>query len=114
MQQVPLHAVVADVCDPGAGLGLLRATSSEPDDAPGGGDGATTGDITTHFVGRPRFPGRGERLPDTLCDSVGLRAERVGGGPGRVYRIVCISIDRSGNSTTAETTVVVPATGPAN
>jgi len=98
MQLVPLHAVVTDVCDPGAGLGLLLATSSEPDDAPGAGDGSTTGDIATH----------------ALCDSVSLRAERVGGGPGRVYRVVCITIDRSGNSSTAEATVVVPATGPPN
>ncbi|HET8946045.1 MAG TPA: hypothetical protein VFQ07_03610, partial [Candidatus Polarisedimenticolia bacterium] len=114
MQPVQLHAVVADVCDPGAGLGLLRATSSEPDDAPGAGDGATTGDITTHVLGRPGFPGRGQQLPPTLCDSVGLRAERSGGGPGRVYRIVCVSIDRSGNVATAEAMVEVPASAPAN
>jgi sugar lactone lactonase YvrE len=96
MQPVQLHAVVADVCDPAAGLGLLRATSSEPDDAQGLGDGATTGDITTH----------------DFCDSVGLRAEREGGGPGRVYRIVCVTLDGSGNSATAEAIVEVPAAAP--
>jgi hypothetical protein len=98
LQTVDLHPAVTDVCDPVPDLALLQASSSEPDDAPGLGDGATTGDIVTQ--------------PIHACGLVRLRAERAGGGPGRVYRLVCVTVDRSGNSATAGTVVVVPSSLP--
>jgi hypothetical protein len=98
LQTVDLHPAVTDVCDPVPDLALLQASSSEPDDAPGLGDGATTGDIVTQ--------------PIHACGLVRLRAERAGGGPGRVYRLVCVTVDRSGNAATAGTVVVVPSSLP--
>ncbi len=49
---------------------LRGITSSEPDDAPGGGDGHTTNDIVIKSA-----------------NTAFLRAERAGSGPGRVYSI---------------------------
>jgi len=96
MRAVRLTPAASDACDPAPAARLVEATSSEPDDAPGIGDGSTTGDIAA---------GAG-------CAVVGLRAERIGGGPGRVYRVVCEGSDHSGNATRAETLVRVPATTP--
>src|SRR5206468_5587356 len=44
---VPVHVDLAasDTCSPSVGVRLLSARSSEADDAPGDGDGRTTGDI---------------------------------------------------------------------
>ncbi len=96
-RMVPVQAAwqVSDVCDPGAGVFLASATSSEPDDAPGSGDGTTTGDIQDASVG----------TPDTLAL---LRAERSGDGPGRVCTLTYKATDASGNSTTAAGLVTVP------
>jgi subtilisin family serine protease/sugar lactone lactonase YvrE len=96
MRQVRLRPEARDVCDPSPGVRLVEAASSEPDDAPGLGDGRTQGDVVT----------------DAACAIVGLRAERTGGGPGRLYRVVCEASDGAGNTTRAETVVQVPATGP--
>jgi len=86
---------VSDVCDPAAAVVLAYATSSEPDDAPGSGDGSTTGDIQDASVG----------TPDT---SVLLRAERSVGGQGRVYTLAYATTDLSGNTASALGTVMVP------
>ena len=96
MRAVRLRPVASDVCDPAPGVRLVGATSSEPDDAPGIGDGATTGDIVT----------------SGSCTFVALRAERTGSGPGRLYRMVCEGSDRSGNATRAEAVVSVPVSEP--
>jgi WD40 repeat protein len=74
---------------------LIEATSSEPDDAPSGGDGHTTGDIEAAEIG----------TPDT---SIALRAERAGSGDGRVYTLVYEAVDTAGHSTQATTRILVP------
>jgi len=96
MRQVRLRPEARDVCDPSPGVRLVEAASCEPDGAADLGDGRTQGDVTT----------------DLACAIVGLRAERTGGGPGRLYRVVCEASDGAGNTTRAETVVQVPATGP--
>jgi len=101
---VPVQATwqVNDVCDGGAGLVLVSAISSEPDDASGIGDGSTSEDIQDASIGSP----------DAL---VLLRAERSGEGPGRVYTLTYAARDASGNTTSALGIVTVPhdlGTGP--
>ncbi len=86
---------VHDVCDRIPEVALLSVTSSEPDDAPGMGDGNTTGDIQGADIGTPD----GE---------VGLRAERAGFGPGRIYTLIYRAMDSSGNTTQALAVVTVP------
>ena len=92
----------SDLCDPAVNVNLASVTSSEPDDAPGMGDGNTTGDIV----------GANLATPDT---ELYLRAERAGTGPGRVYQITYLAADASGNATPAFAVVTVPhdqASGP--
>ena len=101
---VPVQAAwqVSDVCDPAAGAVLVSATSSEPDDAPGSGDGNTTQDIQDAAAG----------TPDT---TVLLRAERSSGGPLRSYTLTYTASDASGNTSSALGLVTVPhdlGTGP--
>jgi hypothetical protein len=67
-------------------------SSDEPDDAPGAGDGNTIHDILV--------------MED--CKSVDLRAERAGGGDGRVYTIHLSVSDAAGNVGTAAYLVNVP------
>jgi hypothetical protein len=74
---------------------LQSVASSEPDDAPGGGDGATTGDVQGADVG-------------TADVDVLLRAERDGRGPGRTYSARYRATDASGNVGTGVGTVAVP------
>jgi hypothetical protein len=74
---------------------LQSVASSEPDDAPGGGDGATTADVQGAAAGNADF--------DLL-----LRAERAGSGPGRAYSAVYRAIDGAGNVATATGIVTVP------
>jgi sugar lactone lactonase YvrE len=95
MRTVRLDWSVADVCDPAPLVALVSVTSSEPDDAPGSGDGNTTGDIQDVGVG-------------TADRVIRLRAEREGTGPGRVYEIILRVTDQSGNEARATTHVVVP------
>ncbi|PYT35519.1 MAG: hypothetical protein DMF52_10235, partial [Acidobacteria bacterium] len=86
---------VSDRCDPVATARLVSATSSEPDDAPGEGDGQTTGDIAGADAGSPDA-------------EVLLRVERVGNGPGRTYELTYAATDASGNATSALAVVTVP------
>ncbi len=88
--QVSLQA--SDLCSAIPPIALRSALSSEPDDAPGDGDGATTGDISGADLGISD----GEVL---------LRAERSGTGPGRTYSLVYEGIDTAGNI--AQSTVSV-------
>lgn len=90
---------VSDVCDPAPSVTLTGATSDEPDDAPGGGDGNTTGDIQ----------GADTETPDPL---VTLRAERSAQGDGRVYRLSYAAVDGSGNAGAGDAVVSVPLHGP--
>jgi hypothetical protein len=74
---------------------LVSVISSEPDDAPGGGDGSTTGDVADADIG-------------TSDLALGLRAERAGSGPGRTYTVVYSAADRGGNTVEASANVFVP------
>lgn len=96
MVQVAVRATAEDACG-AAALVLISATSSEPDDAEA--DGSTEPDIQDAEPGTPDL----EML---------LRAERAGGGPGRVYTLVYSAIDAAGNVATAATGVTVPAESP--
>jgi len=83
---------VSDNCDPLTinDVYITQATSDEPNHS--GGSGNTTPDIVIA----------------TNCKSVQLRAERVGGGNGRVYTIYFKLKDSSGNFTTGTAKVIVP------
>jgi hypothetical protein len=84
----------------GSQVVLASITSSEPDDAPGNGDGNTIKDIQDVGVG-------------TTDLHFLLRAEREGSGPGRRYVITYIVRDASGNERSAIGVVQVPHNGPA-
>ena len=84
---VGLTIEAEDECTPAAELVVLScdATSSEP------GDGDASVVMSGLFSG-----------------TAFLRAERLGGGPGRIYTIRCEVADASGNVGIGEGTVVVP------
>ena len=96
----PNHRMVAVNATPSASTcapplyTLLAVTSSEPDDAPGGSDGKTTGDIQDASPGQPDF-------------SIELRAERDAGGPGRVYQLTYRASNAAGELT-ASVQILVP------
>jgi putative metal-binding protein/HYR domain-containing protein len=93
---------VSDACDPLVSVVLASATSSEPDDAAGTGDGSTTEDIQDAALGSPDA---------TLL----LRAERSGETAARFYTLTLAATDASGNSVSALENVTVPhdqGTGP--
>jgi hypothetical protein len=95
MHRVEARVLVRDRC---AGRGdydveLIDAKSSEPDN--GKGDGNTNNDIQGANIGSD------DR-------DVMLRAERSGGGNGRVYTLTYRVTDQSGNETEAEAKVYVP------
>jgi hypothetical protein len=84
---------VTDICDAGVDIDdivITSVSSDEPEDAQGKGDGNTVDDIV-------------------IVDSqtVELRAERQGGGNGRVYTINFGVTDTSGNTETGSCTVWV-------
>ncbi len=95
MTTVNTTVVATDTCDPSPRVELSSVVSSEPDDAPGDGDGSTTDDIGGAAIGTPDF-------------EVLLRAERDGNGPGRTYTVTYQASDHSGNAAVAMTEVVVP------
>jgi hypothetical protein len=95
MRSVRFTVVAVYACDPSPVMLLQSITSSEPDDAPGRGDGATTSDVQGAAAGTPDF-------------DVSLRAERDGRGPGRTYSARYRSTDASGNVGMGIGTVVVP------
>lgn len=76
-------------------IALVSVTSNEPDDAPGAGDGNTVADVQGADLGTADF-------------HLMLRAERSGTGDGRDYVLTYSATDESGNSSEAETWVVVP------
>ncbi|HYV17497.1 MAG TPA: choice-of-anchor D domain-containing protein [Verrucomicrobiae bacterium] len=97
---VTVRFVAMDVCDGAIPASFTGATSSEPDDAPGGGDGATTGDIGTPIGQGSQGPAQALVLP--------LRAERSANGSGRVYEVRARGTDAAGNAAPAIATIVVP------
>src|SRR6185503_17903467 len=97
-RQVPVHVnlTVSDACSASVAVRLDSATSSEPDDAPGSGDGRTSGDVGGIEPGDDR---------DVL-----LRAERAAGGTGRLYRLTYVITDAAGLERRVQVVVTVPRT----
>ena len=93
LSSVDTTVVATDVCDPQPTGVLVSVAANEPDDAQGGGDGQTTGDIGDAAIGLPDF-------------QLQLRAERAGTGPGRTYTLAYRAVDHSGNGSAPTTTVV--------
>lgn len=90
-----LVVAVTDNLDAGltaADVVISRVSSDEPEDAEGNGDGTTLDDVVIA----------------SDCRSVELRAERAGGGNGRVYTIELAVADARGNVGTASYRVDVP------
>ena len=85
---------VSDNCDADPEVRLVSIESSEPDDVYGGGDGASSPDITGAEFG-------------TDDRRFFLRAERQGRGDGREYVVTYEAVDRSGNRTLREAVVSV-------
>jgi hypothetical protein len=85
---VTLTVSVFDICDASPSCQVIGVTSNEPVNGPG--DGNTSPDW---------------RIVDNLL--VELRAERSGGGSGRVYTITVRCTDDSGNSSTRDVQVPV-------
>jgi len=93
---VDVTASVGASDDCGAVAVVLESiTSSEPEDAPGHGDGATHDDVQDADFGTMDFTFR-------LC------AERDSGGPGRTYTITYRATDETGKTATATAVVAVP------
>jgi subtilisin family serine protease len=89
MQTVTVEAVASDNCDPEPTCKIVSVASNEPIN--GNGDSNT-------------FPDW--EILEGL--NVNLRAERSGGGSGRIYTITVECEDDCGNSSSEDTTVVVP------
>ncbi|HEX5620850.1 MAG TPA: Calx-beta domain-containing protein [Solirubrobacteraceae bacterium] len=90
--------VTVKVTDGRSGAGaftLTSVTSNEADDAPGTGDGATTGDIRDFGLNTADVAGQ-------------LRAERANAGRGRNYTLTYVGLDVAGNQRTCTTVVNVP------
>ena len=89
MRSVTVEAVLDDICDAAPTYRIVGVTSNEPIDGKGDGhtepDWETTGDYTLN-----------------------LRAERSGGGTGRIYTITIEAADASGNTSTRTVEVLVP------
>ena len=103
LRTVHVQIAAQDRCDATVRVELVSVQSSEPDDAAGKDDGATTGDIQGASVG-------------TADVEILLRAERDGRGPGRIYTLTYRATDQAGNVTPASAIVTVPhdqSTGPA-
>ncbi|MBV9211495.1 MAG: DUF5011 domain-containing protein, partial [Acidobacteria bacterium] len=91
-----LVASASDGCDGGVDINdvfISKVTSDELENS--SGDGNTLNDIVIA----------------SNCKSVQLRAERDGGGNGRVYTLTFKVRDASGNTTTKTATVIVPHNG---
>ncbi len=114
MVPVTLVVTATDECsDPDDILPItVTVRSSEPDDAQGGGDGNTGGDVngldgyTTPVNVTSGFTY--DSLNGRWTGTVLLRAERQGSGNGRKYTIDVIANDSHGNAANTSCVVVVP------
>jgi uncharacterized membrane protein len=93
--EVRVRWQAVDRCDPVPAVTLVAVSSSEPDDAPDGGDGNTTEDVYGASLG-------------TADVEVWLRAERNASGSGRIYTLRYRALDASGNAAEASAVVSVP------
>ncbi len=93
LHEVDVDLVVLDNCDPDPVVLLTSLVSNEPDN--GNGDGNTVDDIQEVEVG----------TDDRIFL---LRAERMGGGSGRVYTATYNATDASGNYTDGVVETLVP------
>jgi len=94
MVDVTATVTTLDACG-GPTVLLMSVVSTEPDDAPGAGDGNTDNDIQGAGTGTADF-------------AFQLRAERAGTGEGRIYEVTYGAVDGSGNRATAISFVLVP------
>jgi hypothetical protein len=94
MVDVSAQVTAADQCGGPVNVTLQSVLSSEPDDAPGGADGNTTGDIAGV-------------IPDTPDDDFSLRAERSNTGPGRTYTVTYRLTDARGRGALVSGAVTV-------
>ena len=90
---VTITVTTTDVCDSNPTIRLVSITSNEGTNAPG--SGSTSPDIQGATFG-------------TDDRQFELRAERSGGGTGRIYTITYEAQDKSGNKATRSVTVTVP------
>ena len=99
---VPIYATVSasDACSANVAVSLVSIFSNEPDN--GTGDGDQPNDIQAIGGGPVPF--------GTDVRSFQLRAERSGGGDGRIYKVTYSATDAAGNATSATAYVVVGAT----
>jgi hypothetical protein len=93
MREINANVTASDACDADPSIVLMSVVSNEPDN--GKGDGNTINDIQGADIG----------IDDR---SLMLRAERSGGGDGRIYTITYNAIDASGNMATGSAIVTVP------
>jgi hypothetical protein len=114
MIPVRIVIVATDACaEPGDILPVeVNVRSSEPDDAWGGGDGHTSGDVDGHdgFCAPVDVTHRFTYFPDlgVWKGTVKLRAERSGHGRGRKYTIDVQAVDSHGNLAVTSCVVIVP------
>jgi len=94
---VLITATATDLCDASPKCKIISVTSNEPVLGPGSGN--TDPDW---IISDPR------PKPSPVMLGVRLRAERAGGGSGRVYTAGVSCADASGNTTAGATTVTVP------
>ncbi len=111
--EVEFALLASDACSPTAVLAINATLSSdEPDDAQGGGDGKTTGDVhgADGFSAPVDISGSFSFDPATGCwqVTVDLRAERAGNGDGRTYQLEGSVLDSEGNAQPFCTYVFVP------
>ena len=101
---IPITATISasDACSANVAVSLDSITSNEPDN--GTGDGDQPNDIQAIGSGPVPF--------GTDVRSFLLRAERAGGGNGRIYTVTYSATDAAGNSTSTVAYVVVGATLP--
>jgi hypothetical protein len=93
LHEVNVDLVVEDSCDQAPMVTLISLISSEPDN--GQGDGNTVDDIQEAEIG-------------TDDRTFLLRAERMGGGTGRIYTATYNATDATGNSTDGVVEILVP------
>ena len=93
LHDVHVDLLIFDLCDAAPEVELVSISSNEPDD--GQGDGNTDDDIQGAEVG-------------TDDRDFALRAERAGGGSGRVYTAVYRAFDEENPSADALVQVIVP------